>query len=110
MRYHYIYDTMKIGFRSKKEEEFYSNESQLKVVYGLRMAKKIMHRIQELQAADNPQCLPRNARFHEHSAKNKGSFSIDLIHPFRLIVLPTCEYVSWVEIISLEIYEVIDPH
>ena len=101
---------MKLGFRSRKDENLYGSESALTGVFGSRMARKIIQRISELQAADNPQHLPSNARFHEHSGKRKGLFSVDLVHPHRLIVLPTCEYVSWVEITSIEIYEVMDPH
>jgi plasmid maintenance system killer protein len=101
---------MKIGFKSKNEEELYQSERSLTTAYGPRMAKKIIQRITELQAAENPQHLPGNARFHEHSGKREGLFSLDLVHPFRLIVFPTCDYVSWVEIKSVEIYEVMSPH
>ena len=101
---------MILGFKNKKEEDLYGSEGALTGVFGARMARKIIQRINELQAADNPQHLPRNARFHEHNGKRKGLFSVDLVHPFRLIVLPTCEYVTWVEITSIQIYEVMDPH
>ena len=101
---------MIVRFKNKKEEDLYGSESALTGVFGARTARKIIQRINELQAADNPQNLPRNARFHEHNGKRKGLFSIDLVHPFRLIVFPTCEYVTWVEITSIQIYEVMKPH
>jgi plasmid maintenance system killer protein len=101
---------MIISYRSKRDEEFYACEKALSSSFGLKMAKKIGQRISELEAADNPQQLPGNTRFHEHKGKRKGLYSLDLVQPFRLIVLPTCGYESWIEITSVEIYEVIDPH
>ena len=101
---------MMIGYRNKKEEGFYACEKALSRAFGIRIARKINQRIGELVAADNPQQLPPNASFHEHKGDRKGLFSIDLVHPFRLIVRPTCAYASWVEIRSVDIYEIFDPH
>jgi plasmid maintenance system killer protein len=101
---------MLVSYKNKRDEVFYLSEKDLTSSYGDRIAKKIGQRIAELVAADNPQQLPKNARFHEHSGKRKGLFSLDLIHPLRLIVSPTCKYTNWVEIVSVEIYEIIDPH
>ncbi len=101
---------MKLSFKNDKEETLYRTEKSLSVVYGARQAKKIMQRLQEIEAADNPQKLPGNCRFHEHQGKRKGLFSVDLIHPYRLILLPTCGYKSWVEITSIQVFEVMDPH
>lgn len=101
---------MIVDYKNKQDEGFYANEKALSSSFGTRIAQKIGQRISELVAADNPQQLPQNARFHEHKGKRKGLFSIDLVHPFRLIVLPTCNYTSWVEIVSVQIYEVINPH
>jgi proteic killer suppression protein len=101
---------MEISFKSEKERQFYEDEKALKREYGQRMAEKIIQRISELQAAANPQELPANARFHEHKAARKGLFSIDLPHPKRLIIRPTCDYASYIEIVSVEIYEIMDPH
>ena len=89
---------------------FYESEKSLVSTYNIRMAGKIVQRISELIAVDNPQQLPRSARFHEHKGKRKGLFSLDLVHPFRLIVLSTCDYTNWVEIVSVEIYEVFNSH
>jgi toxin HigB-1 len=101
---------MIISYKNTREEEFYADKKALSSRHGERMAEKIGQRINELLAADNPRQLPRNARFHEHDGKRKGLFSVDLVHPFRLIVQPTCVYMNWFEITSVEIYEIIDPH
>mgnify|MGYP001558692893 CR=1 FL=1 len=101
---------MKLSFKNNKEKSLYHIEKSLVVLYGERQARKIVQRISELEAADNPQKLPKNCRFHEHSGKRKGLYSVDLAHPLRLILLPTCSYKNWVEITSFQVYEVMDPH
>ena len=101
---------MKITFKSKKEQEFYESFDALKKAFNERMAKKIIGRIGDLRDAENPQLLPRSARFHPHLGGRRGLFSLDLVDQQRLIVEPTCKYDSYVEITSVEIYEVVDPH
>jgi proteic killer suppression protein len=101
---------MIISFRNTRDETFYKDEERLKAAHGEQMTRKINARISELEVAENPQNLPRNARFHPHQGKRKGLFSVDLVHPFRLIIQPTCKYNSYIEIISVEIYEIFNPH
>jgi len=101
---------MEISFASGRERDLYQSKAALTAKYGEPMARKIVQRIEELQAARTPQQLPSGARFHEHSAKRRGLFSVNLVQPMRLIVRPTCVYKTWVEITSIEIYEIMDPH
>lgn len=101
---------MIISFRNTRDEAFYKSENGLKAKHGERMARKINARIVELEVAKNPQGLPQNARFHQHNGERSGLFSIDLVHPFRLIVRPTCTYKNYVDITSVEIYEIFNPH
>jgi plasmid maintenance system killer protein len=101
---------MKISFKNDKERDLYQTARSLTAVYGAQQGKKIIQRIRQLDAATNPQQLPASARFHEHKGNRKGLFSVDLVDPYRLILLPTCVYKSWVEITSLQIYEIMDPH
>lgn len=101
---------MLISYRSSKEEQFYSCIKKLIQAHGERTARKIIQRINELDAANNALHLPKNARFHEHKGRRKGLYSLDLIHPFRLIVIPTCSFGSWQEIDSVQIYEVYNSH
>lgn len=101
---------MRITFRNDREQQFFEDFEALRKEFGARMAEKIIDRIGDLRDAENPQELPRSARFHEHSGRRKGLYSLDLIHPYRLIVEPTCTYKSYVEITSVMVYEVMDPH
>ncbi len=101
---------MKISFKNDKERDLYQTVTSLSVVHGVQQAKKIIQRIGQLEAVSNPQQLPGSARFHEHKGNRRGLFSVDLVDPYRLILLPTCEYKSWVEITSFQVYEVMNPH
>ncbi len=101
---------MIVSFKNAKEETFYRTERSLIGVYGAQQARKIIQRLLELEAADNPQKLPGNCRFHEHSGKRKGLYSLDLRQPYRLIVAPVGNYNSWVEIKHVRVVEVMDPH
>ena len=101
---------MIISFKSEKEKKKYTDLKILSKAYGSRMAKKVIQRILELEAASNPQLLPPSCRFHEHKGNRKGLFSLDLIHPYRLIIRPVNDYDSYVEIEEVEIYEIMDPH
>lgn len=101
---------MLVDFNSDKEKHFYSCLEALSKKHGIDMARKIIQRIEQLEAAPNPLCLPNSARFHEHKGKRKGLFSVDLIPPYRLIVLPTRNFSSPSEIDSLIIYEVFNSH
>lgn len=101
---------MEITYRNTKLKKTLEDEKALIRHYGRRMADLINQRILELQAAENPQCLPPACRFHEHNGGRKGLFSLDLVHPKRLIVCPTCEYEDYTKITSVEIYEIMDPH
>lgn len=101
---------MLVDYISDKEKRFYSCSESMTKKHGKDMALKIIQRIGQLVAAPNPLCLPNSARFHEHKGKRKGLFSVDLIHPYRLIVLPTCSFSNIGQINSLKIYEVFNSH
>ena len=108
-------DRVDYGFYINGRIQFYLEAKPVKAdlseeKYANQAANKVIQRIAELQAARTPQQLPGGARFHEHSGKRKGLFSVNLVHPMRLIVRPTCSYATWVEITSVEIYEIMDPH
>ncbi len=106
----YVNDSMEVSFKREKDRQLFEDFSLLSIKYGPRSAKKIIQRLAELSAAKKAGDLPKNARFHEHKGDRKNLFSLDLIHPFRLIVFPTCEFSIWTEIDSVQFYEIIDPH
>jgi len=81
---------MDILFKRKKLEKEFSNYKALKRRYGLEQAKKIQQRIFELQAADNLDTLwtlPQ-IRAHELRGNLAGQVSLDIKHPYRLLIKP----------------------
>jgi len=101
---------MKVRFISEKDQIFYEDAKSLKKKFGKRMAEKIVQRIDDLLAATTPQQLPQSARWHEHQGTRSGLYSLDLVHPFRLIVRSADEVESYVEITEVEIFEVFNSH
>ncbi|MDA3938283.1 MAG: type II toxin-antitoxin system RelE/ParE family toxin [Spirochaetia bacterium] len=80
---------MDIQFSSKKLEKIFNSEQLLKKEFG-EQAAKIRIRLAVLKAAP---CLAmvstsKPERRHELSGGKKGTFSVDLKHPFRLIFEP----------------------
>ncbi len=101
---------MKVCFKNDKDKAFYEDYKGLSIKYGQQTARKIVQRIIELREAINPQKLPKNSNFHQHGGQREGLFSVDLNQPFRLIVLPKCDYVHYFEITDIQIYEVYNAH
>ena len=81
---------MDILFKSRKLEKEFSNYKALKRRYGPEQAKKIQQRMFELQAADNLDTLwtlPQ-IRAHELKGNLSGQISLDIKHPYRLLIKP----------------------
>lgn len=73
--------------RSKLQKEF-SDDNKLKQTRGSRQAKLIRQRLSELKAADtlaDMWTLPA-ARCHELTEDLKGTISLDLDYPYRLLI------------------------
>ncbi len=81
---------MEIQFSSKKLEKTFNSERLLKKEYG-EQARKIRLRMAVLKSASSLAMVPTSKpdRRHELSAERKGTFAVDLKHPFRLIFEPS---------------------
>ena len=84
------------------------------------MTQKLKQRMAELKAADvlaDISHLPP-PRLHELTGKEKGQFSVDLQHPYRLLFIPADEPVPRKEdggielngVKAVEIIEIADTH
>ena len=80
----------------------FTEESDLDRVHGSKRARKIRERMAELRAAKTlgdlgpPKSPP--ARCHELTlGKRKGQLSVDLDHPYRLILVPDHVPTPWRE-------------
>ena len=91
--------------------------------YGAQMAKKLHNRIASLKAADSlgvfwpPESGPE--RCHELRADEAGTFTVDLVHPYRLLFQPiedvpskdrSNEQERWNKITKIRISAIEDTH
>lgn len=81
---------MRITFRTKKLQKSCSESGEAVKTYGQKRARKLMQRLMELSAFDNLSQVPHlpPLRRHELSGKLKGTYAVDLDHPFRLLFIP----------------------
>ena len=61
---------------------------ELKGKFGDQNARKMVQRMNELQAAPTLDDMPPAARTHPLTGDRKGQYAVDLKHPYRLIFKP----------------------
>jgi len=115
---------MKIEVKDKKLKAALEDEALCQRRYGADMAKKIGVRVASLAAAQSLHVFwppfSRPERCHELQGDRKGTFSMDLVHPFRLLfkglAIPqlspkeTDEQARWKSIDAIEIVGIEDTH
>lgn len=84
---------MIISFKNKKLEKDLADEKALIRRWGPEQANKIKQRMVELLAADNLETLRTlpQVRAHELSGNRSGQISLDIKHPYRLLITPDYE-------------------
>lgn len=81
---------MEIFFRSRKLQKVCEDPKAMQKELGQKRAKKLRQRMVELKAADvlaDISHLPP-PRLHELTGQQKGVFSVDVAHPYRLLFIP----------------------
>ena len=111
---------MEITFRTKKLQRSCSVEKEAVKAYGPKRARKLMRRLMELRAADNLSQIPRTPppRCHELTGNLKGTLSVDLEHPWRLLFVPANDPLpkkqdgglDWERVTAITITAIDDPH
>jgi len=111
---------MIISFSSRKLEKILSDEKALIRRYGPEQARQIQRRLFELQAAENLETLRTlpHVRAHELTGNRAGQISLDVKHPYRLLIEPDYESpplkedggFDWKKIKSVKILKVEDTH
>lgn len=81
---------MTISFRVRKLQKICNSDKEMRKAFGKKMAIKLEQRLLELNAADTLADISKlpPPRCHELKGNEKGHFSVDLQHPFRLIFAP----------------------
>jgi proteic killer suppression protein len=109
---------MRIVFRDERQKRLFESSSGLRAKYGDQLAKRIMQRLAEVEAAS---CLAdlRQApgKWHELKGDRKGQLACRLTGNQRLIFSPTSPPgtdnttgLDWKAVEELTVVEVIDYH
>lgn len=110
---------MDIVFRTRKLEKQCNDAREGSRTWGTEQAERLRRRLDDLAAAANlgvMRTLP--GRPHELKADRKGQISIDLKHPYRLIIEPADDPVptksdgglDWDSVTMVRVLEVTDTH
>jgi len=111
---------MYIAFRNRKFEKLFSDEKALIRKWGPEQAEKIKLRVTQLLAAETLEVMRTmpQVRAHELSGNRAGQISLDLRHPYRLLIKPDYENpphkndggLDWKKIRKIKILGVEDTH
>ena len=111
---------MLISFKNRKLEKEFCDEKALKRSWGAEQAKLIARRLTELAAAENLETLRKlpQVRAHELLGDRIGQISLDVKHPYRLLVTPDHEEtprkedcgLDWQKITKVKVLGVEDIH
>ena len=111
---------MLISFKNRKLEKEFCDEKALKRRWGAEQAKLIARRLTELAAAENLETLRKlpQVRAHELLGDHAGQISLDVKHPYRLLVAPDHEEtprkedggLDWQKITKVKVLGVEDIH
>jgi plasmid maintenance system killer protein len=110
---------MNIVFRSSKDQKLFNNDKKLVKTFGPEAAKRIRKRLDQLRGATVLEDL-RNApgRLHQLSGDRAEQFSLDLVHPYRLLFEAANDPIprkpdsglDWTQVTAVRIIEVEDTH
>lgn len=110
---------MDIVFRSTKDTKLFNSDKKLTQTFGPEATKRIRKRLDQLRGATVLEDL-RNApgRLHQLSGDRAEQFSLDLVHPYRLLFEAANDPiprkpdsgVDWTQVTAVRIIEVEDTH
>lgn len=81
---------MKVSFANRSMQKACSIKKDMRKKWGTDLARRLQQRLMELKAADTLADISHlpPARCHELTGNRAGQFSVDLVHPHRLIFKP----------------------
>jgi proteic killer suppression protein len=111
---------MVIYFKTKKLQKICNNTSDTVKKLGTKTARKLQQRLMELKAASCLDDISRvpPPRCHQLSGNRIGQLSVDLEHPYRLLLIPANNPIpvtqdgglDWAKVNEVEIVEIADTH
>lgn len=111
---------MQVTYANRRLERWCSSPTTRARKWGPENGRKLGSRLKELKAADtlaDMLALPQ-ARAHPLTGDRRGQISLDLSHPYRLIVTPADPYsarlpdggLDWTQVHAVVVQEVVDTH
>ena len=111
---------MELSFASRKLAKELADEKTIVRNYGADNGRRICQRLAQLMAADNLatlRLLPQ-MRAHELTGDRAGQISVDVKHPYRLLLVPDHDEVprkadgglDWASVTKIKILGIMDPH
>ncbi len=111
---------MELSFASRKLAKELADEKTIVRNYGTDNGRRICQRLAQLMAADNLQTLRLlpQTRAHELTGDRAGQISVDVKHPFRLLLVPAHDEtprkpdggLDWARVTKLKILGIVDTH
>ena len=108
--------SIEIEFKSAKLKQLCESDKKLTAQFGAVNARKIVQRLNQIEAGDSlgmlVQC--RIGRCHPLKGNRQGQFALDVEQPLRLIIEPILEcganWEDWPNIRKIRVVEVTDYH
>lgn len=111
---------MELSFSSKKLAKLLNSQKDTLRAYGADNGKRILMRLQQLASATNLAEFAKlpQTRVHELKADRDEQISVDVRHPYRLLLLPDHEEtprkddggLDWSRINKVIVIEIADTH
>jgi plasmid maintenance system killer protein len=111
---------VELSFANRKLARELADEKSIVRSYGTDNGRRICQRLADLMAAANLETLRflPQLRAHELTADRAGQISVDVKHPYRLLILPDHDEVprkpdgglDWKRVTKVKILEIKDTH
>lgn len=111
---------MKVSFQTSADQKLFSDSGNLRKKFGTEQANLIRRRLSQLENANtlaDLRTLPQ-LRCHELRNNRDGQLSVDVKHPYRLLLLPDHDPVpqkpdgglDWNQVTAVLIVGIVDTH
>ena len=111
---------MELSFANRKLAKELADEKTILRSYGADNGRRICQRLAQLMAAPNLETLRTlpQMRAHELTADRAGQISVDVRHPYRLLLAPDHDEVprkpdgglDWTRVTKVKILGIVDTH
>ena len=111
---------MELSFANRKLAKELADEKSIMRNYGTDNGRRICQRLADLMAAENLETLRLlpQLRAHELTGDRAGQISVDVKHPYRLLILPDHDEaprkpdggLDWKRVNKVKILEIVDTH